>query len=80
MDKQHSTDIELFCRLMEKHKLSQNGVARALGLDPATINRLVQQRVSAEKSGTNILSRRIISQAADYFKIPVKSFFPELKR
>ena len=76
----HKTDIELLCRLMEQHGLSQNGVARELGLDPATINRLVQQREEAERAGNNILSRRIISQAADYFKLPVKQFFPELKR
>ena len=80
MARKHKTDIELFCRLMEKHELSQNGVARALGLDPATINRLVQQRDDAESDGKNILTRRIISLAATYFEVPVKEFFPEVKR
>ena len=77
--KKARTDIEVLCRLMEKHGLSQNGIARELGLDPATINRLVQQRTKAEASGTNVLSRRVIALSAAYFNLPVKQFFPELR-
>lgn len=78
--KKPRTDIEVMCRLMDKHGLSQNQMARDLGVDPATINRLVQQRDSAEKEGKNILSRYIISLCAAHFDLPVKEFFPELKR